>query len=76
MRATVDRYRQPFFCPHASPCQGLHQHTYYAKECQLLILNRRPRRKRIGVMNSLILISPSLVRGFQAIISGKKKEVR
>ncbi len=42
MRATVDRDRQPFFCPHATPGQGLHQHTYYVEECQLLILNRRP----------------------------------
>jgi hypothetical protein len=42
MRATVDRDRQPFFCPHATPGQGLHQHTYYAEECQFLLLNRRP----------------------------------
>jgi hypothetical protein len=45
MRATVDRDRQPFFCPHVTPGQGLHQHTYYVEECQLLILNRRPRRQ-------------------------------
>ncbi|MEG5116287.1 hypothetical protein QUB60_26890 [Microcoleus sp. A2-C5] len=30
-----------------------------------------PRRKRIGVMNSLILISPDRGSGFKPILSGK-----
>jgi hypothetical protein len=50
------RSRSPtIFCPHASPCQGLHQHTYYAEECQLLILNRRPRNSNVETIEKDLL---------------------
>jgi Protein tyrosine and serine/threonine kinase len=63
MRATVDRDRQPFFCPHATPGQGLHQYTYYAEECQLLIMNRRPSKSPKTFMFGANLVGTKLQNG-------------